>query len=228
MKQSKSLRSAYETIKKDATYTPAEAVKLMKKHSSVKFDPTAEVHFNLGINPKHAEEQIRSTIQLPHGTGKTISVVAFCGDDKVKAAKDAGAMEAGDEDLLEKVQKGWTDFDAAVATPDMMKKLGKIARVLGPRGLMPNPKAGTVTPDIEKAIKELKGGRLEFRNDKAGIIHTIFGKLSFDDKQLIENLEMMIKTIKEAKPATVKGNYIKSVTINSTMGAGIKINVSEE
>lgn len=225
MKTSKSLKSAYEAIDKNKTYTPAEAIALMKKLSTVKFDATAEVHFNLGINPKHAEEQIRSTIQLPHGTGKKVNVIAFCGDDKVKAAKSAGASEAGAEDLIEKIQKGWTDFDAAVATPDMMKNLAKVARVLGPRGLMPNPKAGTVTPDIEKAIQELKAGRIEFRNDKAGIIHTIFGKLSFKENELEENLKAMIKAITEAKPATSKGTYLRSITVNSTMGAGIRIQV---
>lgn len=223
MKKSKALRSAYEHIDRTKLYTPQEAVKWMKKFSSVKFDATAEVHFKLGINPKHADQQIRSTINLPHGSGKTVRIVAFCSDEKVKGALAAGAIEAGAETLIEKIQKGWTDFDAAVATPDMMKELAKIARVLGPRGLMPNPKAGTVTPDIEKAIQELAGGRIEFRNDKAGNVHTIFGKLSFDEKKLVENLETMIKAIADLKPSTSKGIYMKNITINSTMGAGIKI-----
>ncbi len=223
MKQSKSLRSAYESFDKEKLYSVSEAVALMKKTSTVKFDATAEIHFNLGINPKHADQQIRSTIQLPHGTGKKVNIIAFCSDDKVKGAKSAGAIEAGSESLIDKIQKGWTDFDVAVATPEMMKELAKIARVLGPRGLMPNPKAGTVTPDIEKAIGELKAGRLEFRNDKTGIVHTIFGKLSFKESQLEENLRTMIQTIKDAKPSTSKGLYIKGITINSTMGVGIRV-----
>lgn len=225
MKKSKSLRSAYEHIDREKHYTLKEAVALMKKYSTVKFDATAEVHFALGVNPKHADQQIRSTINLPHGSGKTIRVVAFCGDDKIAEAKSAGAIEAGSEDLIEKIQKGWTDFDAAVATPDMMKNIAKVARVLGPRGLMPNPKAGTVTPEIDKAIKELVGGRLEFRNDKYGNVHTLFGKLSFSEENLVENLDALVKAVKELKPNSLKGNYINNITINSTMGAGIKIEI---
>ena len=225
-KQSKALKGAYEKIDRENNYTVAEAVKLLKETSTVKFDPTAEIHFSLGIDPKHADQQIRTTTSLPHGTGKTVRVVVFCGDDQVKAAKAAGAIEAGGTELIEKViQKGWTDFDVAVATPDMMKHLAKAARVLGPKGLMPNPKAGTVTTDIEKTVTELVGGRLEFRNDKAGIIHTIFGKLSFGKDKLVENLKAMITAIKAAKPTGQKGEYLKSVTLNSTMGAGIRLNI---
>ena len=228
MKKSKHLRQAYETIGRETVYSLPEAVKLMVASSKVKFDPTAEVHFTLGIDPRHADQQIRSTLSLPHGTGKTVRVVAVCSDDKIKAAKAAGAVEAGGEELVEKMNQGWTDFDALVATPDMMKVLAKAARTLGPKGLMPNPKTGTVTPDIEKVIQELVAGRLEFRNDKFGIVHTIFGKLSFGEAKLTENLETMVKTIKEAKPSGQKGVYIKQITINSTMGPGIKINTGEE
>ncbi|MCF7812695.1 50S ribosomal protein L1 [Candidatus Gracilibacteria bacterium] len=227
MKKSKSLRAAYEKLEEGKLYSPSEAIKLMKKTSTVKFDPTAEVHFNLGINPKHADQQVRSTVSLPHGTGKKVRVAVFCGDDKVKAAKSAGAIEAGGDDLIQKVSGGWLDFDVAVATPPMMKELAKIARILGPKGLMPNPKAGTVTEDVEKTVSELAAGRLEFRNDKNGLVHTIFGKLSFDEKKLIENLEAMIKAIQDIRPTGVKGVYIKSVTVTSTMGPGIKVSISE-
>ncbi len=228
MKRSKSLRNADEKIDRVKQFPLAEAIKLMKKYSTVKFDATAEIHFTLGINPKHADQQIRSTVSLPNGTGKKVKIVVFCSDDKVAAAKKAGAMEAGDKELIDRViQKGWTDFDVAVATPDIMKNLAKAARILGPKGLMPSPKAGTVTPEVEKTVKELVAGRLEFRNDKAGVIHTIFGKLSFDDKKLLENLEAMIKAIQEIKPSGQKGIYFKNITINSTMGTGIKIELPE-
>lgn len=228
MNKSKTLRAAYEGIGTETTYSAAEAVKLMVKHSQVKFDPTAEVHFTLGIDPRHADQQLRSTISLPHGTGKSVRVVAVCSDDKIKDAKAAGAIEAGGEELVEKMNKGWADFDAIVATPDMMKALAKAARVLGPKGLMPNPKTGTVTPDVEKIIKELAAGRLEFRNDKFGIVHTVFGKLSFGEAKLTENLEAMMKAINDAKPSGQKGIYLKKITINSTMGAGIKIDTGSE
>ena len=226
-KQSKALRAAYEKIDAEKRYTFKDAVKLMVETKSVKFDATAELHVNLGIDPKHADQQVRTTISLPHGTGKTVRIAVFCEDDKVKAAKAAGAVEAGDENLIEKVAKGWTDFDVAVATPGMMKSMAKIARVLGPKGLMPNPKAGTVSPDVEKVVKELVGGRIEFRNDKAGIIHTIFGKTSFGEDKLAENLEAMVTAIKNAKPAGAKGTYMKSASINCTMGPGIGLELSE-
>lgn len=228
MNKSKHLKAAYEAIGTETTYSPAEAVKLMVKHNNVKFDATAEIHFTLGIDPRHADQQIRSTISLPNGTGKTVRVVAVCSDDKEKVAKAAGAIEAGGEELVDRMAKGWTDFDALVATPDMMRHLAKAARTLGPKGLMPNPKTGTVTPDIEKIIKELAAGRLEFRNDKFGLVHTIFGKASFGEAKLLENLEAMIKAIKEAKPSGQKGIYIKKLTINMTMGPGIKIDLDSE
>jgi large subunit ribosomal protein L1 len=224
-KRSKALTKADTKVSEKDFYTVEEAVRLMKELSSVKFDATAEIHFNLGINPKHADQQIRTTLSLPNGTGKTVKLIVFCSDDKVAAAKAAGAIEAGSDDLVDKISKGWTDFDVAIATPDMMRGIAKVARVLGPKGLMPNPKTGTVTPDIEKAIKAVLGGRIEIRNDKAGIIHTIFGKLSFDNKKLIENVEAVIQAIKDARPSGQKGEYIKSVNINSTMGVGIKLNL---
>lgn len=224
-KQSKALRAAYEKIDTEKTYPIKEAVKMMIDLKSVTFDATAELHMNLGIDPKHADQQVRTTISLPNGTGKTVRIAVFCEDDKVKAAKAAGAIEAGDESLIEKVSKGWTDFDVAVATPGMMKSMAKIARVLGPKGLMPNPKAGTVSPDVEKTVKELVGGRIELRNDKAGILHTIFGKTSFGEASLLENLQALITGIQNAKPAGAKGTYIKSASINCTMGPGISISI---
>ncbi len=228
IKQSKALKGAYEKFDKEKAYTTTEAVKILKDTITVKFDATAEVHFTLGIDPKHADQQIRTTTSLPNGTGKDVKVVVFCEDDKVAAAKAAGAIDAGGTELIDKViKKGWTDFDVAVATPTMMKNLAKAARVLGPRGLMPNPKSGTVTPEVEKAVKELSAGRIEFRNDKAGLIHTIFGKSSFTEAQLVENLDAMIKSVKDAKPSGVKGNYIQRITVCSSMGPGIKIEIGE-
>ena len=225
---SKALRAGYEKFDRMKTYSLKEAVKLMVDTKRTKFDPTAEVHFNLGIDPRHADQQIRSTTTLPHGTGKTVRVVAICGDDLEKAAKAAGAIAAGGQELVDKIAQGWMDFDAVVATPDMMKTLAKAARTLGPKGMMPNPKTGTVTPDIEKVIKEITGGRLEFRNDKLGIVHIIFGKISFGPDKLTENLEALVKTIKDAKPSGQKGVYIKKVTINSTMGPGIMLDLTED
>jgi len=223
---SKNLKSAYEKIDRSKKYPLAEAVKLMIETSTVKFDPTAEVHFTLGIDPRHADQQIRSTLSLPHGTGKKVRVVVFCDDDQTKSALAAGAIEAGGEDLIRRViEKSWTDFDIAVATPNFMKLLAKAARILGPKGLMPNPKAGTVTSDVEKTVRELIAGRIEIRNDKAGIVHAIFGKLSFGAEKLLENLETVVATIKDHKPATQKGEYLKNVTINATMGAGVRIEV---
>jgi large subunit ribosomal protein L1 len=225
--QSKALKAAYTKIDKEKKYSLREAIKLMKDASSVKFDATAEIHVRLNIDPRHAEQQVRSTISLPHGTGKSVRVAVFCEDDLIKAAKAAGATEAGDESLIEKVLKGWTDFDVAVSTPGMMRHLAKVARVLGPKGLMPNPKAGTVTPDVVKAVKELAAGRIEFRNDKNGIIHSIFGKLSFGEAKLEENLKALLDAIKVAKPTAVRGVYILTTTVNSTMGAGIKLDITD-
>lgn len=226
-KQSKALRGAYEKFDAEKAYPLAEAIKILIDSKSVKFDATAELHMNLGIDPKHADQQVRTTISLPNGTGKSVKVVVFCEDEKVKEAKAAGAIEAGAESLIEKVSKGWTDFDVAVATPSMMRSLSKVARALGPKGLMPNPKAGTVSPDVEKTVKELVGGRIEFRNDKTGIVHTIFGKVSFGEKKLEENLVALLAAIKAAKPTGAKGVYMKSASINCTMGPGISIEIAD-
>ena len=225
MKRSKSLKAADKKVDRKKYYSVKEAIALMTSLSTLKFDATAEVHFTLGIDPRHAEQQIRSNLNLPNGTGKKVKIVVFCEDDQVKAAKASGAIEAGNADLIDKIAKGWTDFDTAVSTPGLMKSLAKVARVLGPKGLMPNPKAGTVTNDVEKTVKELMGGRIELRNDKQGIVHSIFGKLSFGEAKLAENLEIMIKTIQDIKPLGQKGPYIKNISISSSMGTGIKVAV---
>jgi large subunit ribosomal protein L1 len=204
-------------------YGLEEAIKLAKETSTTKFDSSVEIHMHLGIDPKHAEQQLRSTVSLPHGTGKTVRVVAFVSDDKVKEAKDAGAIEAGGADLIEKVEKGWMDFDKAVASPDMMKELAKIARTLGQAGLMPNPKAGTVTPEIGKTVVEIMKGQVEFRNDKLANLHNIVGKVSFSEDQLVENLKTYLKAIQDKKPTGMKGNFIKSMTLTTSMGPGIKM-----
>lgn len=204
----------------------ADAVALLKKTSPSKFDGTAEVHLRLNVDPKHADQQVRGTIALPHGTGKKVSVIAFVPEALEKTAKEAGADDAGLH-LVEKIEKGWLDFDVAVATPDVMKSLGKIVKTLGQKGLMPNPKAGTVGPDVKKIIEEIKKGRVEFRVDAQGIIHNIFGKVSFDDAKLEENLKTFLRAIVAAKPAGVKGTFVNSLSIASTMGPGIKVDVNK-
>ena len=223
----KAYRAAAEKIDKNKFYLPEEAIQLAKDSSTTKFDASIEVHTRLGIDPKKSDQVIRSTVALPHGTGKTLRVIAFVSEDKAAAAKKAGAVEAGEENLIEKIGKGWLDFDVTVATPDMMKKLGKIAKTLGQKGLMPNPKAGTVTPDVEKAIGEIQKGKVEFRNDSYGILHNIVGKVSFSAEQLTENLKTYLKAIADAKPKTLKGNYILSVSLATTMGPGIKLDANE-
>jgi large subunit ribosomal protein L1 len=224
----KKYRTAASLIEKDKLYeTLAEAIALLKKTSTVKFDASAEVHFNLLIDPTQGDQLVRSTVALPHGTGKKVRVIAFVGDDKVKEALSAGAIEAGSAELITKIQKGWLDFDLAIATPEQMKELGKVAKILGPKGLMPNPKAGTVTNDVGKTVKESLAGKIEFRNDKLGNLHNVFGKISFAEKQLEENLKIYLKAVSEAKPSGVKGNFINSITLASTMGPGIKLNVNK-
>jgi large subunit ribosomal protein L1 len=208
-------------------YPLKEAIALLKQTSTTKFDGTCEVHMNLGVDPRQADQNLRTNVSLPHGTGKKVRVVAFVGEEDVKAAKAAGAVEAGTEDLVDKVQKGWTDFDIAVATPDQMKKIAKVAKTLGQKRLMPSPKSGTVTADFEKAIAELNKGKIELRVDKQGNIHSIFGKVSFGEDQLEENLKTITKKIMEIKPASQKGTYIKSLTVTTTMGPGIGINTSD-
>ena len=212
-----------EKIEKDKLYPIEEACELVKETSVTKFDSSVEIHMNLGIDPKQAEQQMRDTVALPHGTGKEVRVVAFVGDDKIKEATDAGAIKVGNEDLVAEIEKGWLDFDVAVATPDMMKSIGKIARTLGQKGLMPNPKAGTVTQDVAKTIGEIKKGKVEFRNDKDGNLHNMVGKVSFDAGALAENVKVYLKAIIEHKPKDLKGTFIKSVTLTTTMGPAVKV-----
>ena len=224
-KRGKKYKDAAKLIDKES-YTLDEAVALLKKTSVTKFDSSCEAHFKLGLDPKQADQNIRTTTSLPHGTGKDVRVVAFVDEGDVKAAIAAGAMEAGTDDLVKKIEKGWTDFDIVVAKPDQMKSIGKIAKTLGQKRLMPSPKAGTVTPDFEKAIAELKKGRVEIRVDKEANLHNIFGKVSFDEAKLKENLTVLIKTVKEAKPDSTKGTYMENLVVTTSMGPGIPIDIS--
>lgn len=230
-KHGKKYREAKKLVEKP-TYELAEAVALLKKTSSVKFDASCEVHMNLGLDPKQADQMLRGTVVMPNGTGKKVRVIAFVSEAQEKAAKSAGAIEAGSEQLIDKIVKGWMDFDVAVATPDMMKKLGKVAKTLGQKGLMPNPKAGTVTAtsavtDVAKTIGEIIKGKVEFRMDKLANVHNIFGKVSFGEQQLEKNLKAFLKAIVAAKPTGGKGIFIQSVTIASTMGPGIHLDVNK-
>ena len=215
-------------VDKSKLYVLADAVALAKQTAKAKFDETIELHVRLGIDPKQGDQMVRGIISLPHGTGKTRKVVVITKGEKIKEAQDNGADIVGAEDLLEKISKGWTDFDVLVSTPDMMKDLGKLGKVLGPKGLMPNPKAGTVTMDIAKAVTELKKGRIEYKNDSYGIVHTLIGKASFPAEKLIENGVTLITAILKAKPSTAKGQYLKSITLSSTMGPGIKIDPNQK
>jgi len=227
MKHGKKYRAALAKLELNKRYSLTEAAKLLKETSTTKFDSSIEIHLNLGIDTTQAEQMIRSTVSLPHGTGKNVRVVAFVSDDKVKEAKAAGAIEAGSDELIEKVEKGWLDFDTAVATPDMMKNLAKVARQLGQAGLMPNPKSGTVTPDIGAKVAEVMKGQVEFRNDKLANLHNVVGKSSFSEKQLEENIGAYLKAVHEKKPATVKGTFINSITVCASMGPAIKLQVNE-
>lgn len=226
-KKGKKYREAAKLVADVEAADLDQAVDLLKKTSTTKFDSSCEIHMNLGIDPTHADQLVRSTIVLPHGTGKKIRVIAFVPDDKVKEAKDNGAVEAGLEDLIEKIQKGFLDFDIAIATPDVMKNLAPIAKTLGTKGLMPNPKAGTVTTDVGKTIKDIAGGRVEYRTDKLGQIHQIFGKVSFSEDQIKENLKTFIKAVNDAKPSAVKGTFIKTISVATTMGPGINLDVNK-
>ena len=227
MSRGKNYKEAKKKLADKEVFEISEALKLVKETSSAKFDEAVEIHFNLNIDPTKADQALRGTITLPHGSGKKIKVAAVVNDDKVKEAKDAGADEAGLEDLIAEFAKGKFKYDVIVATPSTMKMLGKVAKTLGQKGLMPNPKAGTVTDDIEKTIKEIKGGRLEYRNDKDGIIHSLIGKVSFKDEELENNLKSYLRLIRDSKPSSIKGSFIKSITLTSTMGPGIKLNVNE-
>ncbi len=228
MKRSKKYRAAQEKVQHDKIYTLEEACKLLTETSTTKFDSTVEVHFNLNIDPKYPDQQIRTTVSLPHGSGKTKKIAAFVSDDQVDAAKKAGADIAGSDDLIEKVAKeNFTDFDVAIATPESMRKMAKIGKILGTKGLMPNPKSGTVTTDIVATIQEIKKGRVEFRNDPQGNVHVVGGKVSFGTDKLIENVRAVIEAIKNARPTGVKAIYINSVTLTSTMGPGIKLSFTQ-
>ncbi|MGZ4030611.1 MAG: 50S ribosomal protein L1 [Tumebacillaceae bacterium] len=207
----------------NAQYSAAEAIELVKKTARAKFDETVEVAFRLGVDPKKADQQIRGAVVLPHGTGKTLRVLVFAKGEKAKEAEAAGADFVGDDDMINKINQGWFEFDAVVATPDMMASVGKLGRVLGPKGLMPNPKTGTVTFDVTKAVNEIKAGKIEYRVDKQGNIHAPIGKVSFDNEKLIENLNTLVETLVKAKPAAAKGTYMRNVTVSSTMGPGVKV-----
>ncbi|MGH7736485.1 MAG: 50S ribosomal protein L1 [Candidatus Tyrphobacter sp.] len=218
----KRLRNAAKSFDGRAQFAPAEAIALVKKNATAKFDETVEVHIRLGIDPKKSDQSVRGTVLLPHGTGQVVRVIAFAKGDKAKEAVEAGADQVGDTDLIEKVKGGFTDFDVAVATPDMMAQVGKeLGRTLATK--MPNPKAGTVSPNVGAAIRDIKAGKVEFRIDKAAIIHTIVGKAAFEEKQLVENVATLLDAIVRAKPAAAKGTYLRSVTLASTMGPGVKV-----
>ncbi|VEI12876.1 50S ribosomal protein L1 [Trueperella bialowiezensis] len=226
-KRSKNYRKAAELVQRGEVYTPREAFDLAKKTSVTKFDSTVEVMFRLGVDPRKADQLVRGTVNLPHGTGKTSRVVVFAQGANAQAALDAGADEVGDDDLIAKVEAGWTDFDAAVATPDMMGKVGRLGRVLGPRGLMPNPKTGTVTMDVAKAVSDIKGGRIEFRVDKHGNLAFIVGNTSFELDQLLDNYAAVQEEVLRLKPASAKGKYIRKATVSTTMGPGIRLDASK-
>lgn len=226
MSHGKKYKAALAKIEPNKLYSLDEAVALVKDISSTKFDSSVEIHLNLGIDPASAEQQLRSTVSLPHGTGKKVRVVAFVTDDKIKEAKDAGAIEAGSEELIEKIEKGWLDFDVAIATPDMMKGMAKIARQLGQAGLMPNPKSGTVTVNVGETVANLLKGQVEFRNDKQGNLHNIVGKISFDAPKLAENIASYLRAVNEKKPASVKGTFMNTMTLCSSMSPAIKMDVN--
>jgi large subunit ribosomal protein L1 len=220
------MREAQAKVDGDRQYAPSEAIKLLQDLPKAKFDETVELSFRLGVDPRKADQMVRGTVSLPHGTGRTVRVAAFATGDKAREAREAGADVVGAEDLVEEVVKGNIDFDAAVATPDVMATVGKAGRVLGPRGLMPNPKAGTVTMDIGKAVADIKGGKLEFRVDRQGNLHLVIGKRSFDEQRLLENYLTVVDEIIRAKPSSAKGKYIKTLTLASTMGPGIPIDTA--
>lgn len=225
MKHGKKYRSADEAIE-PRPYPLAEAVDLVKEKAFADFDESVDLAMRLGVDPRHADQMVRGTVALPHGTGKTVRVLVVAGGEKIKEAEEAGADFVGGEEIAKKIEGGWLDFDAVVATPDMMKVVGRLGRVLGPRGLMPNPKAGTVTFDVGAAVEQIKAGKIEFRVDKAGIIHAPFGKTSFSADQLRANAEAIIATVMRARPASAKGRYVRSISISSTMGPGVRVDDS--
>jgi large subunit ribosomal protein L1 len=223
----KKFKAVAALVDKTKSYDLKEAVELAKKTARTKFDETVDLAVNLGVDPKQADQMVRGTVVLPHGTGKKVKILVFAKGEKEKEAKDAGADYVGSEDLAEKIQKeGWTDFDTVVATPDIMGLVGRLGKVLGPRGLMPNPKTGTVTFDVARAIKEIRAGKVEYRVEKAGIVHVPVGKVSFDENKLADNAKAVLESILKAKPASSKGKYLKNVTISTTMGPGIKMDTA--
>ena len=227
MKRGKKYQEAAKLIDRSVQYDTNEAISLVKKSATAKFDETVEVHIRLGVDGRHADQQVRGAVVLPHGTGKTVRVLVFAKGDKVAEAEAAGADYVGGDELIPKIQNdGWLDFDVVVATPDMMGIVGRLGRVLGPKGLMPNPKAGTVTMDLTKAVNDIKAGKIEYRLDKTNIIHVPVGKASFTEEQLADNFQALMSAIIKAKPASAKGQYLKSITLTSTMGPGVKLNTT--
>ena len=228
MKHGKKYNEAAKQVDRSITYEPAEAIALAKKTAVAKFDETIEVHVRTGCDGRHAEQQIRGAVVLPNGTGKTVKVLVFAKGDKVAEAEAAGADYVGGDELIPKIQNdGWLDFDVVVATPDMMGIVGRLGKVLGPKGLMPNPKSGTVTMDVTKAINDIKAGKVEYRLDKTNIIHCPIGKVSFSEEQLTQNLNTLLEAIVKAKPSSLKGQYLRSITLSSTMGPGVKVSVAK-
>jgi large subunit ribosomal protein L1 len=227
MKRSKGYRAAAEKIDRDRLYSPVEAVKLAKETAVTKFDATVEVALRLGVDPRKADQMVRGTVNLPHGTGKTARVLVFAVGAKAQEAESAGADIVGSDDLIERIQGGFLDFDAVVATPDQMGKVGRLGRVLGPRGLMPNPKTGTVTMDVAKAVTDIKGGKIEFRVDRHANLHFIIGKASFEERQLVENYAAAVDEIQRLKPSASKGRYLRKITLSTTMGPGIPIDTNK-
>jgi large subunit ribosomal protein L1 len=223
MKLTKKQKDIKKNVELNKDYKIAEAVVLVKKFAKAKFDESVDLAINLGVDPKHADQVVRGTVSLPHGTGKTVKVLVIAKPEKQQEAIDAGADHVGFEDYLKKIQEGWTDIDVIIAAPDTMSELGKLGKVLGPRGLMPNPKSGTVTPNLGQAVKEIKAGKIDFRVDKNGTVHSAIGKASFSEQQLVDNVTTFINMIVKLKPAAAKGTYIKSLTVSSTMGPGIRI-----
>jgi large subunit ribosomal protein L1 len=219
----KQYRNAHAAFDREQEYSPVEAIRLLKDMQTAKFDETVEVHFRLGLNVRHADEQLRGTLMLPHGTGKEAKVAVFAEGDKAREAQEAGADVVGSADLAKRVEEGFTEFDVAIATPDQMGNVGKLGRILGPRGLMPNPKTGTVTMDVAKAVRDAKAGKLEYRTDRGANVHVSIGKKSFEERQLVENYAALVDEIVRAKPAAAKGRYIRQITLTSTMGPGIHV-----
>ncbi len=228
MKHGKKYQEAAKLVDRKIQYEPAEAVALVKKTSTAKFDETVEVHIKTGCDGRHAEQQIRGAVVLPNGTGRTVKVLVFAKGDKIAEAEAAGADHVGGDELIPKIQnEGWLDFDVVVATPDMMGVVGRLGKVLGPKGLMPNPKAGTVTMDVTKAVNDIKAGKIEYRLDKANIIHVPIGKVSFDEAKLQENFDALMEAITKARPSAVKGQFLKSITLSTTMGPGVKVSTAK-